>query len=513
MKRIPAHLFRHPSTGILHFRLTVPARLRPIIGKREIRKSLKTGRTSEAVPLALAAYLAALELFKRAEQNATMPTISASAALGVLEELKERAGSVNLQKIGFGPFTIEQATPEEERKTLEQALKLIQALLKERPELQELAHALLATASSAPASPPDSGPKYPPLSELIKAYLSHAEAIKSTTEKTREEQRTAFNLLLDAFGDIPTDQITDASAARFKLNVLLRIPKNKNIYKEFQGMPLDRVIALTQERGLPTLSISTINNKYLAFYAGLFKWGGKHGYCTKDNPFSGLTMPDKGKKNENRERYSHEEIGRILSPDSLQFDEKRPWRYWVPWLGAFTGARLNELCQLHLDDIRQEDGIWCIDINERTEDKHTKTDSSPRVIPIHSHILHLGFLEYVEKMKAKGATMLFDGLSKQRNGYGRAVSYWYNQVYKKQVGIQPSSPGKLKDFHSFRHTVADELSKLNADFYKIQFILGHKITDITHTVYIKDYSPASLSPVIELLTYGLFPKQFIQPIE
>ncbi len=40
------------------------------------------------------------------------------------------------------------------------------------------------------------------------------------------------------------------------------------------------------------------------------------------------------------------------------------FRYWIPLLALFTGARLSELAQLHKADIRKEQGIWCLNITE-----------------------------------------------------------------------------------------------------------------------------------------------------
>jgi integrase len=48
---------------------------------------------------------------------------------------------------------------------------------------------------------------------------------------------------------------------------------------------------------------------------------------------------------------------------------KNSSQYWIPLLGFFTGARLNELCQLHLCDIKEIDNVWILDINEEDSKK------------------------------------------------------------------------------------------------------------------------------------------------
>jgi integrase len=37
-------------------------------------------------------------------------------------------------------------------------------------------------------------------------------------------------------------------------------------------------------------------------------------------------------------------------------------RRWVPWIGAYTGARVNEITPLAASDFVNRDGIWMIRI-------------------------------------------------------------------------------------------------------------------------------------------------------
>ena len=39
-------------------------------------------------------------------------------------------------------------------------------------------------------------------------------------------------------------------------------------------------------------------------------------------------------------------------------------RFWLPLIALFTGARINEICQLHTDDVQEKNGILFISINE-----------------------------------------------------------------------------------------------------------------------------------------------------
>lgn len=76
-------------------------------------------------------------------------------------------------------------------------------------------------------------------------------------------------------------------------------------------------------------------------------------------------------------------------------------RRWVPWLCAYSGARVGEIGQLHSSRVFQDitpdgEAIWCMRLTP--EDGTIKTGES-RIVPIHPHVLEQGFLEYVEERK------------------------------------------------------------------------------------------------------------------
>ncbi|WP_334408033.1 hypothetical protein [Bradyrhizobium sp. AZCC 2289] len=86
----------------------------------------------------------------------------------------------------------------------------------------------------------------------------------------------------------------------------------------------------------------------------------------------------------------------LATPSHLTTPETRGARRWVPWVCAYTGARVNEITWLLPSDVRKdaETGIWCIYLRSEM----TKGDYE-RVIPVHSHLIEQGFLDYVEKRR------------------------------------------------------------------------------------------------------------------
>jgi integrase len=94
-------------------------------------------------------------------------------------------------------------------------------------------------------------------------------------------------------------------------------------------------------------------------------------------------------------------------------------------------------------------GVWCLSIRPSTDDddgiaKSVKTAKSIRVVPIHSAVIRLGFLEYVKSIKSK---KLFPHITLDRRGsWSENFSKWFGK-YRKRIGLA----GRWRDFHSFRH--------------------------------------------------------------
>lgn len=73
---------------------------------------------------------------------------------------------------------------------------------------------------------------------------------------------------------------------------------------------------------------------------------------------------------------------------------------WLPLIGFYTGARINEVCQLNpAEDIKQDSatGIHYFHFTDEGGtaegvDKSIKTNSSLRIVPIHSKLIELGYL-------------------------------------------------------------------------------------------------------------------------
>ncbi|KWF80075.1 hypothetical protein WL93_24415 [Burkholderia diffusa] len=124
--------------------------------------------------------------------------------------------------------------------------------------------------------------------------------------------------------------------------------------------------------------------------------------------------------------------------------------YWIPLLGLYTGARVEELCQLAPDDVYEEAGHWCAQFVYNAErGQRVKNLGSIRRIPVHADLIRLGFVKYVQSRQ--GTSRLFD-LAVDR--HGKASSSWvkwFGTYLRSVCGVTNTR----MTFHSFRHSFKD----------------------------------------------------------
>jgi integrase len=137
----------------------------------------------------------------------------------------------------------------------------------------------------------------------------------------------------------------------------------------------------------------------------------------------------------------------------------------------YTGARINELAQLHVSDIKVKDGIHYFNVTTlddsgtKAKDKRVKNNRSHRAVPIHPQLIGLGFLDYVAALRARGKTVLFEQFTHLDTGRGGSASRWYTS-FRRALGI-------TKVFHAYRDTMSDALSDLEAPELVHNLVLGH----------------------------------------
>jgi integrase len=113
------------------------------------------------------------------------------------------------------------------------------------------------------------------------------------------------------------------------------------------------------------------------------------------NPVIGITIK-LGKPQKLRGKgLTEEEVKVILQAASKVTGVGRTGaaRRWVPWLAAYTGARVGELAQLRKQDVTLEGDHWVLLL--APEAGTIKTNEARKVVA-HPHLVELGFPAFVE---------------------------------------------------------------------------------------------------------------------
>ena len=222
------------------------------------------------------------------------------------------------------------------------------------------------------------------------------------------------------------------------------------------------------------------------------------------NPIRGVRLAKSKVEQKSRVPFDSDDLNRLFS--SPVFTQGvRPSggsgeaALWLPYLGLWTGARLEELGQLLVSDVRIDQTGGCLVISDEPQSgKRLKSASSRRRVPLHAELIRLGFLDYVKQQADAGHARLFPMLS--RSG-GRQLtsnwSQWFSRYLRETVNIKD----RRKVFHSFRHGFKEacRLSGIAKDIH--DQLTGHASSDVGDRYGGENYPLAPLTKAMADLTY------------
>ncbi|MGF6709502.1 hypothetical protein QFZ41_000466 [Luteibacter sp. W1I16] len=168
---------------------------------------------------------------------------------------------------------------------------------------------------------------------------------------------------------------------------------------------------------------------------------------------------------------------------------------------------VQELGQLHTEDVEEVAGIWGLHIAARFLGQRIKNRQSKRFVPIHPALLKAGFLNYVAQVREElGSGPLFPGLGAKP---GDAISDWFNRTYLRQrCRIQ----GEGQVFHCFRHTFSTAADRLNIPEGRLARITGHSQgTSVLRGHYIDVPTLPERAATVALITHSAVTLQPYEP--
>ena len=207
--------------------------------------------------------------------------------------------------------------------------------------------------------------------ELLRGWWTEAKA-GGRSQRTLEAYRGAISKFAAFLGHDDATRVTDEDVVRFKDHRLA------------QG-----------------ISLKTIRDSDLASLKSLYRWALANRRL-KNDPVAGIRVPAQRRAVVRSKGFSDEEAATILTHAlEVQRGRQSPQTFaakrWVPWIMAYSGARVGEIGQLRKEDVVRRDGIDHIRI---TPEAGAVKDKKARDVPLHAHLIEMGFLSFVEACPA-----------------------------------------------------------------------------------------------------------------
>ncbi len=246
---------------------------------------------------------------------------------------------------------------------------------------------------------------------------------------------------------------------------MLRFPRM--VPKAKRALDTRSLCAWADENNVPRLSLATVNDKCVGALSAVFGLLINQS-VVEDNPCAGMKLKEKDKDRQPREPYDRSDIARLLlsplftSPPRIPRGGQGAAAQWLPLLGLYTGARLEELGQLRTADVQIFEGIHFLDmitLDDAAGGHVQRKNGHPGEMFRSIAILLISASCSSSRPAPSQADAAFPELAfcPKKEKYTSAWSKWWGRWARKHV-----SPMKSKCYHSFRHLFADQLRATDA---------------------------------------------------
>lgn len=351
--------------------------------------------------------------------------------------------------------------------------------------------------------------------EILAEYEKYniERCVKPSQLKNVRQTIQILTRLLHFMGFLDLSEL-DREGAEQIANAYRYRPKNPDKHPELKGLQGFELIFKNKSLKHPIQHIAlTTALGHLEKMSTFLNWAKTRRYVT-DNVFYKLTLKKSNKdKAKSVFPFSGKQLSAIFSmSDYTRHKYLHSYYYWLPILMRYTGARMNELCQLRIVDIILIKGIYCIWIHEGSDDQTVKSGKM-RLIPLHDEILAKGFIEFVN---TRPGVRLFPELRMVNGYYSNNASKWFARRREKLGSDFDSSVNG----HSFRRSFINELKQNLVAKNLVENIAGHvhqesDLKELTDDIvrcftgekhnsesfdtYAQQYCPSILAPLINVI--------------
>lgn len=317
--------------------------------------------------------------------------------------------------------------------------------------------------------------------------------------KTEGSYRATLDIFFDLFDNLDITSVDSNMCREFK-DKIQNLPKNHNKVKKYRDLPASKLVLMDIPK-TDRISLESVN-KHIIRISSFLDWAMRQQYISS-NPIKGMQIrtSSRGNKQDKRLPFTSEDLNTLFS-DELYLGKtpSKSYYFWLPLIALFTGARIQEICQLELVDIYEVDGNYIFDINNKGSQKRLKNEGSARLIPVHQKLIDIGFVRQLNRLNRLGKKYLFPELHTDKNnrdGQSQSASKWFGR-FKQKHGFP--ADGK-KAFHSFRHSFIDELKRKNTPEHITASLVGHAHDNITYGTYGSPDEIKQLKTHVEKIQY------------
>jgi integrase len=457
--------YRHPKTGMFWFRRRVPDALRPLLRKTIYQRSLGTKDVAEAKRKFLQVAAAvdrewARLLVEGLPAPDEPPRLTRKQTLGLAGEFyrwfvaghDEDPGSAEAWRAEVArerPIIYPRGPRPGGATRLYQPL--VVRFLKERGIVIDEADLMTLTSAAATAALLAKER----LARIASSDYSDDPAVQRFPkwEEVEPKLRMPARMLtveehFDAYGK------TKAASTRKKYRACLGDLARFLGTKDLGTLTTDRLVAWIEDLAKRGLDSRSIAHGHLSAVRSFFAWAIRNRKASR-NPTLGVGVDIAEKTRSRKPYFTDDEATLILSEaqrpaHGAASKELVAARRWVPWICAYTGARVNEITQLRGQDVSKHrlgaEDVWVIRITPEAGPVKTRR---AREVPLHPHLIRQGFARFVEK---RGQGPLFYDPERRRGGsdenpqsrkVGDKLAEWVRKIGVDDPGVQPN--------HGWRH--------------------------------------------------------------
>jgi len=280
------------------------------------------------------------------------------------------------------------------------------------------------------------------LGAAISSYMN-APSRAGNSASTKKMDQSRLGALRDIVGPRrPVRSITRADMRAY-LEQLIKLPANAG--QRFKGMAPMEAIAAGEKRGAPTLSAKSIK-LYCDAARSFFAWLEMEEMIDRNvaRQLSGRRVEEKS----SRRPYLPGEMQALVDATPRVGGQAGEWAYWCARIAILQGLRLTEPLGFLVSDIakRGDIWVWCLRPNEY---RTLKTSGTIREVPIHPKLIELGILQLVEGRAPED--LLLPGVPVGKGKSFGAAQKQMSRIIRKHVSDDPNLV-----FHSLRHSFRDE---------------------------------------------------------